>query len=87
MSKTAGSLRAGKAVPQPVKQATTNQFNKLAQGEIAELKQSLRYAEHLLMQNQQERAELEAVLARHDERVEEVRKEVRDKENENRHLA
>jgi hypothetical protein len=47
MSKTASNLRA-KAVPQPVKQATTNHFNKLAQGEIAELKQSLRYAEHLL---------------------------------------
>ena len=39
------------------------------------------------MQSQQERTELEAVLARHDERVEEVRKEVRDKETEKRHLA
>ena len=86
MSKTA--LRAAaKAVPQPVKQNTTHQLNKLAEGEIAELRQSLRYAEHLLAQNQQERAGLEAELARHDERVDEVRKEVQDKEFENKQLT
>ena len=44
------------------------------------MKHSLRYAEHLLEERQQERAELEAVLARHDERVELVRKEVREKD-------
>ena len=80
------NLRA-KAVPQPVKNATTNQLNKLAQGEIAELRQSLRYAEHLLAQSQEERAALEGELARHDERVEEVREVVRGKENENRQIA
>jgi hypothetical protein len=51
------------------------------------LKQSLRYAEHVLAQSHQERVALEGELARHDERVEEVREQVRDKENENRQIA
>ena len=51
------------------------------------MRQSLRYAEHLLAQSQQERLDLEAELGRYDERVDEVRKEVREKDIENKNLA
>ncbi len=67
-------------VDQPVKSETAKQLSKLQQGEIEELRNSLRYAEFILQRTRQEKAEVEAELQRHDERVQLVHKEVEAKE-------
>jgi septal ring factor EnvC (AmiA/AmiB activator) len=58
----------------------------MARQELNELKESLRYAEYLLQRTRQEKEQVEGELARHDEKVDAVRREVRDKENENSNL-
>ncbi len=55
-------------------------MTKLQQGEIEELRNSLRYAEFILQRTRQEKAELEAELDRHDEKVQLVHREVEAKE-------
>ncbi len=58
----------------------------MAQQEIEELRDSLRYAEYLLQKTRQEKASVEAELAGHDQRILEVKSQVRAKEAENRLL-
>jgi chromosome segregation ATPase len=65
---------------------TAKQQAYLAQGEIEELKQSLRYAEYVLEKTRIEKAEVEQELERHDERVAVVQREVESKEQLNRSL-
>lgn len=72
--------------PNTVRGEQAKQMSKLAQNEIEELKESLRYAEFLLVRTRQEKDQVERELERHDQKIEEVRREVRNKEAENGEL-
>jgi len=65
---------------------TQRQRAKLAAHEIEELRESLRYAEFLLHKTKQEKEQVERELALHDEKVQEVRREVRDREAHSKQL-
>ena len=72
--------------PNTVRGEQAKQMSKLAQNEIEELKESLRYAEFLLVRTRQEKDQVEGELERHDQKIEEVRREVRNKVAENGEL-
>ena len=52
--------------PNTVRGEQAKQMSKLAQNEIEELKESLRYAEFLLVRTRQEKDQVEGELERHD---------------------
>lgn len=56
------------------------QLSKLQQGEIEELRNSLRYAEFILQRTRQEKEEVEEELERNDEKVMQVHRQVEVKE-------
>lgn len=77
-SKAKHSLRGSETV----RTEQGKQMRKIAFGEIAELKESLRYAEFLLEKSRAEKEQLEGELARNDDKVAQVQREVdrRDRE-------
>ena len=66
---------------EPVKIETTKQLNKLQQGEIEELRNSLRYAEFILARTRQEKIDLEHEIKRNDLKLAEVHHLAQSKED------
>ena len=80
-SSNASQKVALRAMAEPVKLETTKQLNKLQQGEIEELRNSLRYAEFILARTRQEKLDLEHEIQRNDLKLAEVHHLAQSKED------